>query len=98
MLRVQHNGLMAVALDDLAHQLLGEPLATSICPNDNPTDDQSRLSMAGCGVDKHTQISGSSGVISDIEVLRRRLLVAVIQLFFVDSLFDEKNVRSQFKK
>ena len=98
MLRVQHNGLTTVALDDLAHQRLGEPLTTSICPNNNPTDDPSRVSMTGGGVNKHTQISSSSGVIGDEEVLRRGLLVAVIQLFFIDSLFDKENVGSQFEK
>ena len=84
-------------LEGAGHQKLRETFAAAILTHHDPTDDVVGVEVIRRLIFEHAQVGRGSRGVDDPVVARTRLLIAVVEFFFVDLLLDEEHIRSQFQ-
>jgi peptide-methionine (R)-S-oxide reductase len=97
-LGVQQHRLVTVQAQNLRDQQLREALAAAVRSGGDPAEEAAGVAVGGFGIHDDAQVGGGTALVGDPQVLGCRLLVAVVELFFVDALLDEKDVGAQFEK
>ncbi len=98
LLSVQQHGFGAVQVDHLGDKHLRETLTATVGANGDATKQATGVPVAGFGIQNHPQVGGGAMVILNPEVFRGGFLVAIIELFFIDSLLDKEHVGAQLQK
>jgi len=56
------------------------------------------FAVAGYLIRDDSKVGGGTALVGDPQVLGRRFLVAIIELFFVNALFEEEHVGAQLEQ
>jgi peptide-methionine (R)-S-oxide reductase len=98
LLGVQQHRLVAVEPHHLRDERVRQALTPAVETGGDPAEEPAGVAVGGFGIHDDAQVGGGAVLVGDPQVLGRRLLVAVVELFFVDALLDEEDVGAQFEK